>query len=378
IEIDSEIPETLLLDGMRLRQLLFNLLGNAVKFTHDGYVKMIAEKAYREHDHSILDLIIKIQDTGIGIPKSQQDKIFHIFEQQNDQSAKKYGGTGLGLSICKRLTEMMNGELLVESDVGKGTTFSIVLHSVDVGVQQVETESQTKFDLESISLEPATILVVDDIDSNRAVVKENFVRTAITIKEACNGEQAIALVRHGGIDLVLMDIRMPVMGGFEAAEQIKSMRDIPIIALTASVLESDYEKIKSSNFDGYLRKPVLRSDLFEEICRFLPFQQRQQEEIQTEPELSTQTRDNLETIIEQLENELYPLWQDIQRSNKISSMNNFAEQLEQLANEYQTQILQDYSGELKAYIQAFDIKNISVSLNRFEALIAHLKTYCND
>ena len=377
IEIDPDIPDALLLDGMRLRQLLFNLLGNAVKFTHDGYIKMKVEKAYRTQETSCLELVIKVQDTGIGIPKSEQDKIFHIFEQQANQSLKKYGGTGLGLSICKRLTKMMNGELLLESEVGKGSTFSIVLHNVSVAVQKVETKSAEKFDVQTITLEPATILVVDDIVHNRAVVHENFVRTAITIKEACNGQEAVDCVKQGGIDLVLMDIRMPVMNGFEAAEHIKAISDIPIVALTASVLQSDYDKIKSSDFNGYLRKPVLRTDLFEKICQFLPYQQQQAESLPEET-LSEQTQENLEDIIYQLEIELSPLWEEAKKSNKISTMKTFSAQLHILAEQYHTQILQDYTEELTAYIQAFDIKNISVTLNNFEKLIAQLKAYRSD
>ena len=377
IEIDPNIPESLLLDGMRLRQLLFNLLGNAVKFTHDGHIKMMAEKIYREQNKSLLDLIIKVQDTGIGIPKSQQDKIFHIFEQRADQSVKKYGGTGLGLSICKRLTEMMNGELLLDSEVGEGSTFSIVLHNVHVATQKVEPQIKEAFDPESITLEPATILVVDDIANNRSVVRENFVRSPITIKEAANGQQAIAIAKRGGINLILMDIRMPLMGGFEAAEEIKAIIDIPIIALTASVLQRDYDKIKSSHFDGYLRKPVLRSDLFKEICRFLPFQQQQSEQLPEILKLNDKALENLETIIHYMESDLHLLWQEAQKSNKISTMNRFAEHINTLADTYQIQTLQEYSAELKAYIKAFDIKNISRCLNRFESLVVQLKQHLN-
>lgn len=374
IEIDQEIPEALLLDGMRLRQLLFNLLGNAVKFTHDGYVKMKAEKIYREEDHSLLDLVIKIEDTGIGIPKDQQEKIFSTFEQQDKQNERKYGGTGLGLSICTRLAEMMCGELSVDSEVGVGSTFNIVLRDVHVSAQKVEVATDPDFNLESITLEAATILVVDDISNNRSVVRENFINSAIEIKEACNGKEAVECIERGGIDLVLMDIRMPVMGGFEATQLIKAITDIPVIALTASILQEDYEKIQSNHFDGYLRKPTLRSELFKEICRFLPYQlQLEEKGIISESCFSELILANIEAILEQLEGELHEIWQAAKTSNNMSMINEFSQKLQQLANEYEIQHIQVYCTDLTLYIDTFDIKNISMSLNKFAELVSFLQ-----
>ncbi len=373
IEIDPQIPKALLLDEMRLRQLLFNLLGNAVKFTHDGHVRMIAEKIYREADKSLLDLVIRVQDTGIGIPKEQQDTIFHIFEQRAEQSVKKYGGTGLGLSICRRLTEMMNGELLLESEVGEGSTFSIVLHDVHVAAQELENGAEKALDTGGIIFEPATVLIVDDIASNRSVVRENFARTAIKTREAANGRQAVACARQGGIDLILMDIRMPLMGGFEAAAEIKTMSDVPIIALTASVLQHDYEKIQSGDFDGYLRKPVSRSDLFRELCRFLPFEKRQEERKPETPGRETLPKEQLESIALKLETDLHWLWLEAKKSNKISQIKRFAEALQTLADEHHAPPLQEYANELQTYVKTFDIKNINITLNRFEGLTKNLK-----
>jgi len=376
IEIDKEIPDCLVLDGLRLRQVLFNLLGNAVKFTRDGHIKMTAEKKYTEEDHSVLDLVIKIEDTGMGIPKDQQDKVFRIFEQKADQSIKQYGGTGLGLSICKRLTELMNGELLLESTVGKGSTFSVVLHEIAVSAQKLESEPEAEIELSRITLEPATILIVDDIKNNRDVVKENFAMTKISTVEASNGREAIDLAKQGNIDLILMDIRMPLIGGYEAADIIKSFSKTPIIALTASVLRDEYEKIKSSNFDGYLRKPVLRTDLFKEICRFLPYQEQTLEEQQETVVLSDQTQAEIAEIIEQLENKLVPFWQEIQKSNRISQIQRFSDMLETLADQYQIDLIKQYNADLKAYMDAFDIKNMTVVLSKFNQIVEQLKSFC--
>jgi len=376
IEIDQQIPDCLVLDGLRLRQVLFNLLGNAVKFTRDGHIKMTAEKKYTEEDHSVLDLLIKIEDTGMGIPKDQQERVFRIFEQKSEQSVKQFGGTGLGLSICKRLTKLMNGDLTLESTVGKGSTFSLALHEVAVSAQKLETEPvHNRFELSHISLAPATVLIVDDIKNNRDVVRENFAMTDITTLEAENGEHAVELAKQGGIDLILMDIRMPVMGGYEAADKIKSFSNIPIVALTASVLRDEYEKIKSSNFDGYLRKPVLRTDLFKEICRFLPYQELEIEEQEKTIELSELALNAIDEIISQLENKFIPFWQEVQSSNRISQIQRFSEMLETLAEQYQLDLIKDYNAELKGYMDAFDIKNMTVVLAQFAKLVEQLKHF---
>lgn len=222
LEIEKEIPAFLLLDEVRLRQILFNLVGNAVKFTEKGYVKLTLEKRYREADQSALDLLFSIEDTGIGIPKDQLLKIFNPFEQQKGQSYAKYGGSGLGLAITKRLIEMMDGKISVSSEPGKGSTFYVELNNINVvAVSEFDSKSKSEIDTVNIEFKPASILVVDDIEYNRNVVSGLLIQFNFILYEAENGKEAIEYAIKHQPDLILMDMKMPVMDGYVATKHLK-------------------------------------------------------------------------------------------------------------------------------------------------------------
>ncbi|MCP4110965.1 MAG: response regulator [Desulfobacteraceae bacterium] len=208
-EIDKELPTALILDETRLRQILLNLVGNAVKFTEQGHIRLSVKKIYKTGDKSSIDLIISVEDTGIGIPEQDQATIFESFKQQYGHDAKKFGGTGLGLSISKRLTEIMNGRISVRSTVGVGSAFEITLRDVNISSAEI---SAIACDIENTSFEKAKVLVVDDIESNRDMLNEVLVMVNLEVLTAENGQEAVLLAREYQPDIILMDIRMPVMG----------------------------------------------------------------------------------------------------------------------------------------------------------------------
>ncbi len=216
IEIDSTIPRHLLLDQQRLRQVLLNLVGNALKFTDHGFIRI------KVHAFSIiqncLDLKIEIEDSGIGIRESQIDAIFEPFRQQENQSIKKYGGTGLGLSICKRLVELMNGKIVVKSEVGKGSSFIIHLQQVEI-IKSSTTEVEKE--VEIFEFLPTTVLVADDMEVDVNLIKNYFEMSQISVVTAENGREALYKLKDIHPDLILMDINMPVMDGIEATRKIR-------------------------------------------------------------------------------------------------------------------------------------------------------------
>jgi len=376
LEIDPAIPESLVLDIVRLRQILLNLLGNAVKFTEHGYVKLSATTANIDDIGSKLNLLIDVEDTGIGIPQNQIEDIFEEFKQTQGQDQAKFGGTGLGLAICKRLVQLMGGTLSVKSDVGKGTIFRVSLIDVDVATIKVpESESVEHLANMSIKFDPAVVLVVDDINNNRALIRENFADTALTIIEAENGQQAVELVERHPIDLVLMDLRMPVMDGYQAAAKIKAEYNMPVIALTASVMTDEYEQLKTKNFDDYLRKPVSRVELFEKLAHFL---EHTQIENQAQPEisftLSEQELVSLPNVLDSLSMEM-ERWEEVKASNDLSDMQQFANNLIQIAEQHQFSLLADYASSLLAKIEVFDIVGIDAELNAFSDLYTSLAIF---
>ncbi|MCP4344836.1 MAG: response regulator [Desulfobacterales bacterium] len=382
VNIDQEIPDSLLLDEVRLRQILFNLFGNAVKFTEKGYIKLCAEKIYtHQDDKSTLDLIIAVEDTGIGIPPESADKIFDAFKQQDGQSTKEFGGTGLGLAITKRLVEMMGGEISVKSAVGKGSRFEIVFHDVSVAATRPISETKKKFDDENIVFEKAVILVVDDIETNRDLVKGFFKNTEITVIEAEDGMKSIMMAKQHKPDVILMDLRMPIMNGYEATSQIRNdeeLKNIPVIALTASGMKEDKEKSKQSGFDAFLTKPVQRSDLFRELSNYMKHSKTEQifvkpEQREKTSDISSEILEKLPEIVDRLENEYMVLWKSASETGFFDNIEEFARQIKEFGEECLLEILQQYGNDLSIQVSSFDIENINVMLDSYPGLVKKIR-----
>ena len=373
LEIDPVIPQSLQLDTVRLRQVLLNLIGNAVKFTDTGFVRLIARTDNEDAIHSKLDLLIDVEDTGIGIAEDQQNKIFQEFEQSTGQDVKRFGGTGLGLSISKRLVSLMGGELSLKSQLEKGSTFTIKLYDVAIASLASELEQKQAKNKTQIEFHPGKLLIVDDVKDNRDLLLTLFADTKLQTVEAENGLEAVELVKKQSFDLILTDIRMPVMRGCQAAHEIKTFSNIPIVALTASVMTEDFEQLKVEDFDGFLRKPVLKAELFSELSKFLPFEEIAVSETsaQVKP-LTVSERKRLPFALEALE-KLTEQCNAISKSNNISEIRTFANVLMEITKQHPVSIITDYAEQLKNDIDSFEIAAIEHSLNEYPQLINQLK-----
>jgi Cu+-exporting ATPase len=274
-EVSADLPESLLVDEIRLRQVLVNLVGNAVKFTPSGSVTVRIWPEYpKGASLSLPDVHLAVIDTGIGIPAAIQERIFEPFEQQREVQLKGQTGTGLGLSITRKLVAAMNGTLSVTSAVGAGSTFEVVLQEVEVaaGPAQGAAPERETFDFAAVRFAKARILIVDDIDFNRDLIRLYYDGYGLELQDAANGEQAIELARRSLPDLILLDMRMPVLDGYATAAILKGdpqLRHIPVVAVTASVLEHDLARL-GHNCDHYLRKPLGRAELIRCTMAFLP------------------------------------------------------------------------------------------------------------
>ncbi|MDM8517684.1 response regulator, partial [Desulfobacterales bacterium HSG16] len=272
VKLSKDIPINLKLDEIKIKQILVNLIGNAVKFTDQGRIKVFTEIIYVPKNK--INLKISVEDTGIGISDESLKTIFKSFTQQDAQDNRKFGGTGLGLTITKHLVEMMNGTISVRTSLNNGSIFEILLKDVSVceTINTVENYSQEK--LQPIQFEHAKILVVDDNEFNRMLLVEIFKDMNFQIIEAEEGEQAVSLAEQHMPDVIFMDIQMPVMDGYGATKLIKKkekLTDIPIIALTASGMAEEKEKINKSGFNGYLLKPAETSDLIKELKKYISY-----------------------------------------------------------------------------------------------------------
>ncbi|MBF0526292.1 MAG: response regulator [Deltaproteobacteria bacterium] len=394
IEIDPALPDALLLDGVRLRQILFNLVGNAAKFTHHGYIKLAAHKNITSEDHSTLELIISVEDTGIGIPPDQIEQVFEAFRQQIGQDTTRYGGTGLGLSITRRLVEMMGGEITVKSVVGQGSVFRVLLNDVKVAARRLEPDLPVWPVPESVIFEPALILVVDDVDLNRSLIKGFLNYPGMDIIEAANGAEAVEAARRYQPNLILMDMKMPVMDGTEATHIIKQdqrLKQIPVVVLTAAVSEEDENKVRKAGCDGFLRKPVSKQELYAELAKFLPcniggkkgpkrkLAGSQDAAVHTQKSgspvpkpMTPEAKIRLDGLIQLLETELTDKWRGIHETFIMSRIEDFARQIIMLGTDYDLEPLTAWGNTLLKQAKTFDMEKLPRTIDRFSDLITEI------
>lgn len=369
-DIDEQFPLNITIDEVRIRQILLNLVGNAVKFTSTGFIK--TELNVINDNNGVIDIELSIIDTGIGIASDDKMKIFESFSQQSGQTVKHFGGTGLGLAICKRLCELMNGRIEVESKIGKGSKFTIKLFDLKYSEEAVSQNNLYLWDEKNINFKSAKILVIDDIPFNRDLVSSYLENHNLTILEAENGLEGIATATHLKPELIFMDIRMPGMDGYEATRIIKKQKEtssIPIIALTASTMQSEGEKIKEL-FDGYLRKPVNKKTLINELIQFLPYEN-------IDDEISTGESSNIAkeelpeeidtTIKKSFREKFFERMDELEGIMIMNELEDFANSLSDFANEHKIMFLNVRSEKLKIYISEFDFGNITICFNELKS-----------
>ena len=255
-------------DPVRLRQVVNNLLSNALKFTDTGRIGLDVRAEPLAGDRVVLR--IAVSDTGIGIPPDQRERIFEAFQQADNSSARIYGGTGLGLAIVRRLVGHMGGRVGVESTPGAGSTFSA---EIPLRVERRTKPRETPPPAVAAPAGGATVLLVEDHPVNRLLARSLLERGGFRVEEAEDGPAAIARFRAARPDLVLMDIQLPGMSGFDALRALRALEKpgehVPVIALTAHALSGDRERCLEAGMDGYLSKPYTREGLAAEIARVL-------------------------------------------------------------------------------------------------------------
>ena len=414
-EIDPKLPHGLMLDEVRLRQVLFNVVGNALKFTERGHVKIRAGFKYAdgsadfspqdhphaeaqgsdpgvppdrearrtevrapcEPDETRVTLILEVEDTGIGIPKNQEETIFGAFSQVSGQSTRKFRGTGLGLTITKRLTEMMHGTITVRSELGKGSTFRFVFPNVAITELAESSPLIGGADGDFSQFAPATILVADDVAPNRALLAGYFEGTPHKLITTTNGREALELAERHRPDVILMDMRMPDLNGYEATAQLKAntaLKDIPVIAVTASSFREEEARARKV-CEGFIRKPFNRADLIAELKRFLkPAQPREQSSEETvrsaapvlaEGPVAPGALAQRPELLAKLRKEQQTVWPELCQSLAMDEIEQFVQRLRGWAENGHWPVLREYAASLDRQVQEFDLMRLPKTLQRF-------------
>jgi PAS domain S-box-containing protein len=280
LTIDPETPDCLVGDPHRLEQIIFNLLGNAVKFTSAGEVELIVRPRPSEEERLLLEFAVR--DTGIGFDPDRAELIFQPFTQADGSTTRRFGGTGLGLTICRRLVMLMGGDIRVESEPGRGSTFTCTV-SFQPGLAVDDKLAETP-DLATVkkALRGCRILVAEDQEVNQQVLRELLEQVGVVVTVAANGRQAVDTVMTAQrcFDAVLMDLQMPELDGYEATCQLRklwSVAQLPVIAMTAHVMKEERERCLVSGMNDHLAKPVHPGQLYTCLMRWIsPVEVREQ------------------------------------------------------------------------------------------------------
>lgn len=373
-EVDPNVPESLLLDPLRLRQILFNLIGNALKFTERGGVSVRVSCALDPARETTVACKLEVHDTGIGVAAEEIERIFDPFEQARQATDRQYQGTGLGLSITKRLVDLMDGAIRIDSTPGRGSNFIIDLPGLKICSELPEREGIAPHGARLDELRASLILVVDDVALNRDLLAGLFSGTHHRLLFAINGERAVQMAHRHKPDLILMDIRMPGMDGRDAFTEIRNdsqLRQTCVIAVTASSL-ADEEKELRRSFDGYIRKPFTREELYLELARLLP-RSEPAETVSSDADANGGDADVKDDDRHALLQQLRALQRDslprLRSTLAVRGVRDFAETLRALADEHHSRRLQGYARELDQAAELFDISAMEASLERFALLL---------
>jgi len=356
IEIDSNVDFEIMIDETRIRQILLNLVGNAVKFTKQGSITLKLDILHEMNNE--INFRISVIDTGIGIPPDQKERIFKAFHQQHGQSIKDYGGTGLGLSICVKLTDILNGSIELESTPGKGSVFILNFEKVKINRIDYSKSKQAK-KINSFSFNEQMVFIIDDIEENLFLTEEILKKVNIKTRKFHNGDDALKEISLTKPDLILLDIKMPVTTGVFIAKELRqnpATKDIPIIALTASVDKTLKDYLKAPLFDDYLTKPFEPDELISTLKKYFI------KDLSIEQHNGNSNLDqvDIDLIMAKFGDQI----EILKETMMIEEISDFADKIFMFAKEKQNQKLIYFADDLKNGCDNFLIQIITEKMNQ--------------
>lgn len=375
IDIDPLFPKYIRTDEVRLRQVILNLLSNAFKFTDKGAVTLrgiVKSQNKISEAQQLNSLIIEVEDTGIGIPKSEQERIFETFTQKEGQNVKKYGGTGLGLSISRKLIELMNGELKLISTAGKGSTFRVILDNVEVVSDNSQSHEST-LNPDTFLFNNSHILIVDNNEDNLKYTQGILESRNLQMSAVNSGMSALELMKNKRPDLIITDLKMPVMDGFELMKHItkdQKLANIPVIAASASVVKGVEDRVMQNGFAAFLPKPYSVDSLLLELSKFLPYTQLTEEyesDLIVPDAASDVFVDDVEEVLSALD-ELEQLYQPLKIRQPMNMVNVFAIQCMSVGQKFKLSSLINFGNSLQLATEVIDIEKMLSLIDKFPGL----------
>jgi len=369
--VQEDLPDSLLLDPVRLRQVLMNLAGNAVKFTEQGYVRVEARGTPKKEDASIWDIHLTVEDSGPGVVEEERSKIFDAFVQSERQKTNTTKGTGLGLAIVKRFIDTMEGRITVEPAKGGGARFDVQLPETGVSARLSPMEHEQGPAVDFNDLKPSAILVADDNPINRELLLEMFENTHHRVFCASDGQEAITQALRLHPDMVLMDLRMPGMDGVTALNKMRQraeFRMLPVLAVTASTSPNEDASL-AEIFDGYVRKPFTRSELYQEMAQFLSRADKEEAVAAPAPPIKSESTIEDQELVQWLHTLLREEWPVLRSGMSLSDIEQFGQRLAISAERSRNEPLGDYAGRIQQAADSFTFSELEVLLQDFPRVV---------
>lgn len=367
VSIQNGFPELVTFDELRLKQIIINLLSNAIKFTEQGSIKLSLSYRMLENGDT-LEMHIAVEDTGEGIEADQLENIFLSFNQGKDSRLRQSVGTGLGLTISRRLTELMGGSLTAVSEKGSGSTFNLRFSNVPIckvpRLQQTET---VHTDCINVRFNGQKVIVVDDQSAERKYVEMSLERVGLQIYTVATPQEVIDMVQQISPDLLITDIVMPEMGGFELAERLhEQMPALPIIAMSASILKYAKRLYGNPHFSSILVKPFYLEELYACVMKILPHEIIIPVEEQC---IETAIGDASPELAQLLCGKLYSKWAEFSKQQPIDEVQLFAQSLITTGEEFDQPEIIDFGQSLMAALESFDIELLLTKLREYPVLV---------
>jgi two-component system, sensor histidine kinase len=383
-EIGDSVPEVVLMDDYLLKQAIVKVVDNAVKFTHQGQVRVVI--ASDRSDGKTCDIQILIEDTGVGIPENQLGEVFKAFTQKSGQSINEYGGTGLGLAFAQSALEMLGAQLKLESEEGVGTTVHFTLPDVVIGdADEVDEEAGAELDPETVRFEPARVLVVNHHEVSRRLIVGYLESAGLNPVDASDGEAAIDSARREPPHAILMEINMPEMDGVRAAKRLSrydATRGIPVIALGSGAAAQG-----EGLFIGSIDDPSDRGNVIRAVAQILPY--KESEQVTTSVSVSTdeswdpnglsgEERQALPSLLAQLDGDLKDEWEQASFTMSIDEVEALGAKATELGNHYSFGPLAAWGDRVHTEAGTFQMDALPVTLAEYEGLLEQLRLVLGD
>ncbi len=374
--IDGRLPQFVVADETRLRQVLFNLVGNAVKFTRQGYVGVKIRRVRRDVEENTVDLALIVEDTGVGIGAEDQSRIFDSFEQQRGQS-REFGGTGLGLAICRRIVEAMGGEISLDSEPERGSTFTVTLRDLTIAEESETLGAAGGDSPRVVRFKSGQVLVIDDNDANRTLLRGYLGDTGLEVREATNSEEALRAIKTRRPDLLLLDVRMPGAEGLHLDRDLRTSltracAKIPVIVLTANPEAQNSPALQKLNVQGVLLKPVSRRELVGLLSAVIPAELHDDTTGEPSEETAEETQLDWRRMLqapgsrtlpdparEELERIVRDQLPELMSAPDVDDVQTLALNLLSIADQNDLPVLRRYAEQLSEAIAVFDVAVMS-------------------